>query len=206
MNLLKLQEAEAYFFELYPQGFDDVGLIPILKRHQTAKISEQVRELFSKENFTQPDLICENFAKIVSKSSLVSLFEKPKFKEMVKALRMERKDMLCIGLYEMLYGDKEEGFESVVEILSLYGLAKWSLVTLIPYYFYRDTEFFIKPTTTKNIIAFFEIKNVVYKPRPSYEFYVQYTQILESMKTKLSAIISDDNARFTGFLMLAMQE
>ncbi len=27
MNLLKLQEAEAYFLELYPQGFEDVGLV-----------------------------------------------------------------------------------------------------------------------------------------------------------------------------------
>ena len=29
MNLLKLQEVEAYFLELYPQGFEDVGLLPI---------------------------------------------------------------------------------------------------------------------------------------------------------------------------------
>lgn len=207
MNHQKLKEAEAYFLELYPQGFEDVGLLPIIKRHNTAKIGEQVREMFSKENFTQPDIICANFTKIVSKSSLISLFEKPKVRDMIKDMRMERKDMLSIGLYEMLYGNKKEGFDIMVEILSFYTLAKWSLVTLISYYFYRDKEFFIKPTTTKNIITFFEIEGLVYKPRPSYEFYIQYTKVLKTMKKEVSKKISpNDNAGFTGFLMMSMEE
>ncbi|MCD8545476.1 MAG: hypothetical protein LRY52_11780 [Sulfurospirillum cavolei] len=207
MNLEKLKNAEAYFLELYPEGFQDIGLQPIIKRHNTAKIGEQVRELFAKENFSQPELICENFAKIASKSTLISLFEKPKVRDMMKEMRMERRDMFSIGLYEMLYGDVKEGFEIVVEVLSFYGLAKWSLVTLIPYYFDRAKAFFIKPTTTKNVIAFFEIKDVVYKPKPSYEFYIAYTSVLENMKANVGEKIShDDNAAFTGFLMMAMEE
>ena len=207
MNLEKLKNAEEYFLELYPEGFKDIGLQPIIKRHNTAKIGEHVRELFAKKNFTQPELICENFAKIVSKSTLISLFEKPKIRDMVTSMRMERRDMLSIGLYEMLYGDKEEGFETLVEVLSFYGLAKWSIVTLIPYYFYRDKEFFIKPTTTKNILSFFEIEGLVYKPKPSYEFYAAYTTVLETMKQNVGEKIShDDNAAFTGFLMMAMEE
>lgn len=118
---------------------------------------------------------------------------------MVKSMRMERRDMLSIGLYELLYGDSKEGFDTLVEVLSFYSLAKWSIVTLIPYYFYRDKEFFIKPTTTKNILAFFEIEGLVYKPKPNYEFYVQYTKVLEGMKAEVSEKIShDDNAGFTG--------
>lgn len=205
MNLKKLEEAEAYFLELYPEGFNDVGLLPIIKKHNTAKIGEQAQEMFAKENFSQPELICENFTKIVSKSTLISLFEKPRVRDMIKSMSMERKDMLCIGLYEMLYGDLKEGFEIVVEVLFTYQLAKWSLVTLIPYYVYRNKSFFIKPTTTKNIITFFDIKGLVYKPRPSYEFYVDYTKVLEKMKAKTSQKIShDDNAAFTGFLMMVM--
>jgi hypothetical protein len=207
MNLEKLKNAEAYFLELYPEGFKDIGLQPIIKRHNTAKIGELVQELFAKENFSQLEVICENFAKIVSKSTLISLFEKPKVRDMVKSMRMERRDMLSIGLYELLYGDKKEGFETMVEVLSFYGLAKWSIVTLIPYYFYRDKEFFIKPTTTKNILTFFEIEGLVYKPKPSYEFYVAYTSVLETMKANVGEKIShDDNAAFTGFLMIAMEE
>lgn len=207
MNLEKLKNAEAYFLELYPEGFQDRGLQPIIKRHNTAKIGELVQELFAKENFSQPELICENFAKIVSKSTLISLFEKPKVRDMIKSMRMERRDMVSIGLYEMLYGDKKEGFEILVDVLSSYGLAKWPIVTLVPYYFYRDKEFFIKPTTTKNILSFFEIEGLVYKPKPSYEFYVEYTTVLTTMKHNIGNKIShDDNAGFTGFLMMAMEE
>lgn len=207
MNLEKLKNAEEYFLELYPEGFKDVGLQPIIKRHNTAKIGELVRELFAKENFSQPELICENFAKIVSKSTLISLFEKPKVRDMVKSMRMERRDIFSIGLYEMLYGDKKEGFETLVDVLSSYGLAKWSIVTLIPYYFYRDKAFFIKPTTTKNILSFFEINDLKYHSKPTYEFYVSYKMILEKMKTAVGQKIShDDNAAFTGFLMIAMEE
>lgn len=207
MNLEKLKNAEEYFLELYPEGFKDIGLQPIVKRHNTAKIGEHVRELFAKEHFSQSEFICENFAKIVSKSTLISLFEKPKIRDMVTSMRMERRDMLSIGLYEMLYGDKKEGFETLVEVLSFYSLAKWSIVTLIPYYFYRDKEFFIKPTTTKNILSFFKIEGLVYKPKPSYEFYAAYTTVLETMKQNVGEKIShDDNAAFTGFLMMAMEE
>ena len=207
MNLEKLKNAEAHFLELYPDGFNDVGLLPIIKKHATAKMSELAHELFAKENFSQPELICENFAKIVSKSTLISLFEKPKVRDMVKSMRMERRDMLSIGLYEMLYGDKKEGFETLVDVLMSYGLAKWSIVTLIPYYFYRDKEFFIKPTTTKNILAFFNIEDIRYHSTPTYAFYVAYKKMLETMKSHVGEKINhDDNAAFTGFLMMAMEE
>ena len=61
--------------------------------------------------------------------------------------------------------------------------------------------------TTKNILAFFEIEGLVYKPKPSYEFYVVYKKVLESMRAEVSQKISPhDNAGFTGFLMIAMEE
>jgi hypothetical protein len=205
MNLKKLKEAEASFLMFYPKGFEDEALLPIIKRHNTAKIGESVREMFAPEHFTRTEQVCENFAKIVSKSSLISLFEKPKVRDMVKQLSMEQQDMLSIGLYELLHANHAKGFEILVDILSIYKLAKWSIVTLIPYYYARDKEFFIKPTTTKDIIKFFEIEGLTYKPRPTYEFYERYTKVLEEMKSQVSPLISADNAGFTGFLMMAMK-
>lgn len=205
MNLQKLKEAEASFFTFYPKGFEDEALLPIIKRHNTAKIGESVRELFAPEKFTRTEEIGESFAKIVSKSSLISLFEKPKVRDMVKQMNMEQQDMLAIGLYELLHADHEKGFRVLVDVLSIYKLAKWSIVTLIPYYYARDKEFFIKPTTTKDIIKFFEISGLEYKPKPTYEFYVRYTQILKEMKSHISPLIGADNAGFTGFLMMAMK-
>lgn len=205
MNLKKLEEAEASFFTFYPKGFEDEALLPIIKRHNTAKIGESVREMFAPDRFARTEEICESFAKIVSKSSLISLFEKPKVRDMVKQLSMEQQDMLSIGLYELLHANQEKGFGILVDILSIYKLAKWSIVTLIPYYYTRDKEFFIKPTTTKDIIKFFEISGLEYKPKPTYEFYVRYTQILQEMKSQVTPLIGEDNAGFTGFLMMAMK-
>lgn len=205
MNLQKLKIAEESFFTFYPKGFEDEALLPIIKRHNTAKIGESVRELFAPEKFSRTEEIGESFAKIVSKSSLISLFEKPKVRDMVKQMSMEQQDMFAIGLYELLHADHEKGFGILVEVLSIYKLAKWSIVTLIPYYYARDKEFFIKPTTTKDIIKFFEINGLEYKPKPTYEFYVRYTQILQEMKLQVRPMISQDNAGFTGFLMMAMK-
>ncbi|WP_310439766.1 hypothetical protein [Sulfuricurvum sp.] len=205
MNLQKLKEAEASFFTFYPKGFEDEALLPIIKRHNTAKIGESVRELFAPEKFSRTEEIGESFAKIVSKSSLISLFEKPKVRDMVKAMSMEQQDMFAIGLYELLHANHEKGFRILVDVLTIYKLAKWSIVTLIPYYYARDKEFFIKPTTTKDIIKFFEISGLEYKPKPTYEFYMCYTQIIKEMKSHISPLIGADNAGFTGFLMMAMK-
>jgi hypothetical protein len=161
--------------------------------------------MFAPERFSRAEEIGENFAKIVTKSSLISLFEKPKVRDMVKQMSMEQQDMFAIGLYELLHANQEKGFEILVDVLSIYKLAKWSIVTLIPYYYAREKAFFIKPTTTKEIIKFFEIEGLTYKPRPTYEFYVKYTKILEEMKSHVSPMIGADNAGFTGFLMMAMK-
>lgn len=205
MNLDKLKFAEANFFAFYPKGFEDEGLLPIIKRHNTEGIGKSVQELFAPEKFQNPDEICESFAKMVSKSTLISLFEKPKVRDMIKTMSMDQRDMLSIALYEMLHGKRENGFEMIVEVLAIYTLAKWSIVTLISYYYDREKNFFIKPTTTKDIIKFFEIGGIVYKPRPSYEFYERYTRILSEMRAHVNPLIGRDNAGFTGFLMMAME-
>lgn len=205
MNLKKLKISEANFLAFYPKGFEDEGLLPIIKRHNTAGIGKSVRELFGPDRFSRSEEIGESFAKIVSKSSLISLFEKPKVRDMVKQMSMEQQDMFAIGLYELLHGNQEKGFAILVEVLSIYKLAKWSIVTLIPYYYDREKNFFIKPTTTKDIIKFFEIDGLTYKPRPTYEFYDRYTTILEEMKSHVTPLIGVDNAGFTGFLMMAMK-
>lgn len=203
MNLDKLKFAEANFFAFYPKGFQDEGLLPIIKRHNTEGIGESVRELFAPERFRNPDEICDSFAKIVSKSTLISLFEKPKMRDMIKQMSMDQRDMLAIALKELLHGNREKGFEMIVEVLAIHTLAKWSIVTLIPYYYDREKNFFIKPNTTKDIIKFFEIGGIVYKPRPSFEFYERYTQVLAEMRSHVSPLIGRDNAGFTGFLMMA---
>jgi len=201
----KLKDIEAQFLESYPQGFEDEEIIKIVKKFKSEKFSQEVNEFFKKENFSQPELICESYSKLISKSPLISLFEKPKLRDAIKFMGMYEKDMFSIALYELLYGNQKEGLNDMVEILAKYQLAKWSLITLIPYYLNRKKEYFVKPTTTKNILKYFEIENIVYKPRPTYEFYKAYKDFLDELKKHSHQSLNKENAQFTGFMMMCLK-
>jgi len=202
----KLKICEEHFFEIYPKGFEDEALVQVMKRHNLPKLTAFAQEAFAKENFSNPEQITEAMVKVVSRSSLISLFEKPKFRDAVKSMSSERKALLSLGLEEMLHGSFKNGFEMMLDILTEEKLAKWSLMTVIPYYYAPHKALFIKPTTTKDIIKYFEIEDLVYKPRPSYAFYRQYKKVLGQFKREVNKKLSKDNARFTGFLRIGMKD
>ena len=206
MNLVKLKEAEEYFFRLYPEGFDDPELQKIAKKHRLGKMNEKVHDYFSPGAFDDPYGVVEHMAKVVSASSMISLFDKPKFKNALAVMRSEEKELLALGLKEMLHGVQANGFEIMVEILADRKLAKWPLVTIIPVYYAPLKEIFVKPTTTKAVIKTFEIEGLLYKPRPSYEFYTAYKAVLEIMKAHVDPSLAKvSNAAFTGFLMMGIK-
>lgn len=205
MNLEKLKDIEAEFLETYPKGFEDANFFPTMKKFKPEKLEEFAKEALKKENFSNPNLVVEGFFKTIQKSVMVSLFDKLKLRDMITALNSYEKDMLSIELYELLYGNKKEGFEGLVEFLAEYKLAKWTIISVVPYTINRQKEYFIKPTTTKNIIRYFELKDLLYKPRPSYEFYENYTKALDTMKSKVDKSLRSDHAAFTGFLKIGME-
>ncbi len=206
MKLEKLKIMEEHFFETYPKGFEDEYFVPMLKRHNVEKLSAFTQEVFTKEKFSYPEEIVVNMTKVVSNSSMISLFEKPRFRDAMLAMSLERKDMLSIGLEEMLHGSFKKGFNIMLDILVEEKQAKWSLISVIPYYFSPKKHFFIKPTTTKNILKYFEVEDMVYKPRPSYEFYRDYTKMLNTFKKEVNKKLGDNNAKFTGFLMMGIED
>lgn len=206
MNIKKLKDMEEEFLTFYPTGFEDEKFFPTMKKFDPSKLEEFTKKSFKKENFSNPNLVVDAFFKIIQKSALVSLFDKLKFKDMLLTLTNYEKDMLSIELYELLYGNKKNGFEGLVEFLNEYKLAKWTIISVILYYNDRQKEYFIKPTTTKNVIKYFEIKYLVYKPKPSFEFYDSYKKVLNEMKKNVHKTLKIDNAAFTGFLRIGMED
>lgn len=176
-----------------------------MKTYNPLKLEEFAKDALKKENFQNPSLIVNGFLKVVQKSVFVSVFDKLKLKDMIATLNSYEKDMLSIELYELLYGNKKKGFEGLVEFLSEYKLAKWTIISLIPYCINRDEDYFIKPTTTKNIIKTFELEDCIYKTKPSFEFYDKYTKALDIMKSSLDKSLSPDNVGFTAFLKVAIE-
>ena len=205
MNIEKLKDLESEFLYRYPKGFRDDHFFPTMKKFKPEKLEEFAKEALKKENFSNPNLVVENFYKTIQKSVMVSLFDKLKLKDALSSLNSYEKDMLSIEIYELLYGDKEQGFEGLVEFLTEYRLAKWTLLSIVPYSINRQDEYFVKPTTTKNIIKYFDRTDLVYKPKPSYGFYKEYKKFLDEMKAKLDPVLYFDNACFTGFFKIAIE-
>lgn len=205
MNIEKLKQAEADFLDRYPGGFENPEMLAIAKKHKMDQMVSYTQESFGKENFRMPDLIVERMVKVASRSSMVSVFEKPKFRDYALALAPDRKRRLADGLFAVCYGNEQQGFEEMVDVLLEGKLAKWTLMTVCQAYFRPDYEVFIKPTTAKGVIQTFEIENMQYKPKPSYAFYTQYRQAINQMKTHVDPALSPSNAAFSGFLMMSME-
>ena len=205
MNLAKLKDLESEFLCRYPKGFEDEHFFPKIKKFNPEKLENFAKEALKKENFSNPNLLIEGFFKTIQRSVMVSLFDKLKLKDAISSLSSYEKDMLSIEIYELLYGNKKAGFEGLVEFLAQYNLAKWTIISVAPYCLNRHSEYFIKPTTTKMIIKYFELSDLIYKPRPSFEFYENYIKALDEMKSNLHDSLTYDNVAFTSFLKVAIE-
>ena len=207
MNLNKLQQAEEAFLQRYPGGFDNPEIMSIRRRkHNVDKMILFAQERFSKGNFKLSDQIVESMTKIISRSSVISVFEKTRFREFAEALFPEEKNLLSSGLEELLHGNEQSGFETVLDLLKSRKLAKWSLMTISQTYFHPQRDVLVKPTTVKGIIQYFELKDLQYKPTPSWDFYDAYRSTIHEMKSKVDRSLSPTNAAFSWFLLLSFHD
>lgn len=202
MNIKKLREAERDFLMRYPGGFANEELVQVGKKHNIGKATDNARTMLTKKHFEQTGPVLDSIIKIVTRSSMVSMFEKPKFRDFVNGLSRSDREYLAGGFKRMLHGGQAKGFNEVLDVLVEGKLAKWSLMTICTLYYRPEKEVFVKPTTTKAVIKRFELEELEYKPRPSWAFYQSYRDIINTMKTKVDPSLSPNNAAFTGFLMI----
>jgi hypothetical protein len=204
MNLIKLKQAEEVFLDRYPGGFENPEIAAIRKkRHNVDKMVAFAQESFSKARFKQSDQIIQHMVKIVSQASVISMFEKPRFKDLVYRLSSKDRILLVNGLQELLHGNQQKGFDTILDLLKNGKLAKWPLMTICQTYFHSDQDVFVKPTTVKGIIEYFELQNLQYKPTPSWAFYDKYRSTVLEMKSKVDDSLSPTNLAFSWFLLLS---
>ena len=205
LNTDKLKQAEADFLRQFPGGFENPELAKVGKKHKMDKMVEMAAGFFSVSACENIEKTTENMVKLVSRSSMVSRFEKPRFRDFVNRLNADEKAFLVESLRQLLHGEQQTGLTAMVDLLKTDKLAKWSLVTIIPAYYAPNDEVFVKPTTAKGVIRHFEVEDLIYKPVPSWEFYRQYRRLINSAKGLVDKSLSPSNAAFTGFLMMSMQ-
>ena len=110
MNRERLQAAEARFLARYPEGFASQQMLEIAKKHKVEKMKKMAQDSFAPGQFGSADQIAAALVKVVSQSSLVSVFEKPKFRDAVLSMNDAEKAHLAQGLHDFLHGDQARGF------------------------------------------------------------------------------------------------
>ena len=205
MNLLRVKEAEAAFLERFPLGFQDPGMDVIRKRHNVDKLTEFAKENLTELTLARPQRFADALVTIIGRSSMVSRFEKAPFRDFVGSLSSTEKSKLADSFSKRLRGRKKrEGFDEIVDTLARYKLARWSVVSAVPFYFAPTREVFVKPTTAKKIITVLGVKNLEYRPRPTWEFYEGYRRMISEIKEFLDPSLTPNNAAITGLLMFAL--
>ena len=206
MNLSRLKQAEKAFLERYPGGFENPEIVARrVKKHKPDQMIALAQESFSRGKFERPELIVQNMIKVISRSSIISIFEKPRFRDFATALSFQDREFLSRGLEQFLHGNRQTGFEMTLDLLRSEKLAKWSLLTVCPTYFHPQHEVFIKPTTVKGVIKCFALENLHYQPTPSWDFYESYRLAFQEMKSKVDPSLSPTNPAFSGFLWMTVR-
>ena len=204
LDKARLKAAEREFHARFPEGFNDPEMAEIGKKHRMAPMIAMTQECFTERACSNVHVTAANMVKVISRSSMVSVFEKPKFRDFVKTMDEHETAFLVNALCEMLHGRQRAGFEAMVDILKTGKLAKWSLVSIIPAYHKPTREVFVKPTTAKGILKFFELDDPVYHPTPSWDFYRKYRKLINDGKKLVDKNLSPSNAAFSGFLMMTV--
>ena len=136
---------------------------------------------------------------------MVSRFEKPPFRTFIESLNSRDKERFASALERRLYGRaRKAGFEEMCDMLAFHKLARWSVVSAVPFYFAPKKEAFVKPTTAKKIIAYLEMNDMEYRPKPTWQFYRDYQKMLGDIRKLVSPSLSPNNAALTGFLMVTI--
>jgi len=205
VNFQRLKEAEAAFLDRFPLGFDDPGMEPIRKRHNVDKLTEYAKANITPLTLSQPQTFLDSVVTIVSRSSMVSRFEKAPFREFIGSLTSKDKRFLTDAFKKRLFGRKKrEGFDEIVGQLGRYKLARWSIVSAVPFYLDPKKDAFVKPTTAKKIVAVLEIDDLHYYPRPDWSFYDGYRKLILEIKRHLDPSVTPNNAAITGLLMSSL--
>jgi hypothetical protein len=206
MNIQKLNRLEDGFLTVYKEGFKSTELKELTKKHNLQKQVDNIHKVCSKESFETGLNMYDDLVKIVGRSSVVSVFEKMKFRDLSKEFDLSEKHMLIDAVYELIHGDEELGFNMVVQLLAPYKLAKWPIITIFRSYYYPYTDIFVKPTTVKKIIKYLELEHIEYSSKANYLFYNKYRQYFNILKDNIrNDTVKPNNPAFSGFLRMMIQ-
>jgi len=203
MNVEKLKKLESEFLEIHPDGFKSKEFTKTRKKHNVGKQTTYINEVLTEEYLTKGHKVFKDVAKVVLSSSLVSVFEKMRFRDLAADLTNAEKTRFVKGVSELLYGHEKTGFYMVYTLLKEHRLAKWPIITVYRVYAYPKKDVLMKPTVVKKVIAHLDL-DLKYDSDPSYTLYRKYRTAINKMKKEVALSLRPNNLAFTGFLMMTI--
>ena len=206
LRLDKLHELQGDFFARYPEGFVGSEVPKAAKKYRIDGAVDFAQKAFAEVQFGKPEFILKSLTQLVSKSSMVFMFDKARFRDSVLSLAPKEREALVDAVFELLHGDEQVGFEGVLNQLVALKLGQWPLMSVVPFYFDPHKNWFIKPNMTKSILKYFEVdQQIIYQTRPSYAFYQEYRDFLTQLRDESDPRLGENNSAFTGFLAMTIK-
>jgi len=203
MNIEKLKKLESEFLSRHPEGFKSPEFKKTLKKHNVEKQTIYINEVLTEDYLKKGSRVFKEVSKVVSSSSLVSVFEKMRFRDMCADFTNSEKRRFVEGVSDLLYGHEKSGFYTLYALLKEHRLAKWPIISVYRVYAYPKKDVFMKPTVVKKVIAHLDL-NMKYESDPSYTLYKKYRTAINKMKKEVDLSLRPNNLAFTGFLMLTI--
>ena len=203
MNVEKLKNLESDFLGRHPDGFKSEEFKKTMKKHNVTKHTTYVNEVLTEEFLSKGHKVYKEVAKVVLSSSLVSVFEKMRFRDLGADLTKSEKERFVNGVKELLHGHEKSGFYMVYTLLKEHRLAKWPIISVYRVYANPKKDVFMKPTVVKKVIAHLEL-DFKYDSDPSYTLYRKYRTAINKMKKEVALSLRPNNLAFTGFLMMTI--
>jgi len=180
-----------------------------IKNYQASEKAQTLDlEELLEENSYSINYCCDFITKLVTMSTIISVFEKVAFKNYLSDYKV--RPLFLKSLYEVITNNNEETFNNFVYTLSLKkkeknsNPCKWPLITYLLVVFHPYDEVFIKPTTIKRILTIFD-SDISYTSTPNYETYHGIRSLLLDYKKHSSIAKKVDNFTLSGILFVASQ-
>ena len=210
---MNYQYLDDLFLLRFPQGFADEEFKNSAKRHRTSdKILAIIKNDFDVASLQREDTyqINKNIAlilKIVTMSSMISVFEKVAFRNYLADSKIH--ETFLQALYDLITKKDHESFDNFVCVLNLRKretnkrVATWPLVTFFLLYFDEYHEIFIKPNTIKRLIKLLEF-DVEYVSYPNYETYQKIKEMVETYKKQSNLVKGQSNIMVQAVMYCAL--
>ncbi|QMS84499.1 hypothetical protein [Candidatus Xianfuyuplasma coldseepsis] len=204
MNMKHMRILEQRFLSLYPKGFDSPEMKEAGKKHKVDKMEQMAKEVLSKESLNQVGAI-NGIVKLITRSSLVSLFEKTRFRNLINEADDLFKQDIVDAVYTMIHENQAQGFDRLVSLLAPYKMAKWPILSVLLFYLDGEYEVLVKPTTVKKVLSYLECTDITYSPKASFAFYQKYRDMINIVKAQCDPRLSRNNGAFQAVFMLLLE-